>query len=151
MKFLKNNALGLRNKKQLCKTRNGKNFSSQKIKLSMYKSYNYVKTYHPLKRKKIQLHKFKFVPDIIRRNLSEIATTRRRIGKDGFYKQDNWSSAEEIMNWLASVGIRIKRINSFQFLLINKVCSFNYIVLIANKKRLELGLTPFYIEGVTEY
>jgi hypothetical protein len=109
-----------------------------------------VKTYHPLKRKKIKLHKFKFVSDIISRNLSEIATTRRRIGKDGFYEQNNWSSAEEIMDWLASVGIKIKRINSFQFLLKNKAYSFNYIVLIANKKRLELGLTPFYIDGVTE-
>ncbi|MDR0581036.1 MAG: hypothetical protein LBG04_02905 [Holosporaceae bacterium] len=151
MKSLKNNALDLQNKKQLCKTHNGKNSSSQKIKLSMYKSYNHVKTYHPLKRKKIKLHKFKFVSDIIHHDSSEIATTRRRVGRDRFHEQNNWSSAEELINWLTSVGIKIKRINSFQFLLKNKVYSFNYIALFANKKRLELGLTPFYIDGVTEY
>jgi hypothetical protein len=162
MKPLKNNALDLQNKEQLCKTHNGKNSSSQKIKLSMYKSYNHIKTYHPLKRKKIKLHKFKFVSDITRHDLSETAITLKTIGNNALserydiyrsklHKQNNWSSTEEIIDWLESVDIKVKRINSFQFLLRNKIHSFNYIVLFANKKRLELGLTPFYIDGITEY
>ncbi|MDR2646480.1 MAG: hypothetical protein LBC04_04935 [Holosporaceae bacterium] len=160
MKPLKNNALDLQSKKQLCKTHNDKNSSSQKIKLSMYKSYNHVKTYHPLKRKKIKLHKFKFVSDITRHDLSKVAATLKTISdnalsqryrRDKLHKQSNWSSTEEIIDWLASVDIKVKRMNSFQFLLRNKIYSFNYIALFANKKRLELGLAPFYIDGITEY
>ncbi|MDR2723888.1 MAG: hypothetical protein LBB25_01610 [Holosporaceae bacterium] len=162
MKSLKNNVLVLQDKKQLCKMHNGKNHSSQKIKLLMYKSYNHAKTYHPLKRKKIKLHKLKFVPDIVSRDSirnvkssemieNNVLSKRYSVNRDRLSKQNNWSSKEEIINWLTSIDIKIKRINTFQFLLKNKIYSFNYIAIFANKKRLELGLSPFYIEGITEY
>ncbi|MDR0753697.1 MAG: hypothetical protein LBE95_03465 [Holosporaceae bacterium] len=135
---------------------------SQKIKLSMYKLYDHTKTYHPLKRKKIKFHKLKFVINgnvcdlskaikTLKEGGSDILSKRYSINKSEFARQNNWSNEEEIINWLDSINIKIKRINSFQFLLKNKVYSFNSVVIFANKKRLELGLSPFYIEGITEY
>ena len=148
MKVLKNNTLNLQSKKNLCKTHNGKKQSTQKVKLIMYKSYNHIKTYHPLKRKKIKLHKFKFVPNVA---VNGILSRRYCITATEPDKFNKWSNEEEIISWLASVNIKVKRISSLQFILENKIYSFNYIVIFANKKRLELGLKPFYIEGITEY
>jgi hypothetical protein len=130
----------------------------------MYKSYNYVKTYHPLKRKKIKLHKFKCVSGVNHSDSPEDIKILKIEGKGNSIlskryctntgkteKSGRWSNQEEIINWLASVDVKVKRINAFQFLLENRICKFNYIAIFANKKRLELGLSPFYIEGITEY
>jgi predicted transcriptional regulator len=118
--------------------------------------------HHLLKRKKIKLHKIKFVSNIVNHDLLKtikllettgdpILSRRYRSNVGNSNKGNNWSSEGEIINWLASIGIKIKRVNSLCFILKNRACSFNHIVIFANKKRVELGLSPFYIEGITEF
>jgi hypothetical protein len=162
MKSLKNNALSSANKRQLCKTHNGKSPSSQRAKLSIHKSCSRIKIYHPLKRKKIKLHRLKFVQDVVIYDFSALVKTLKTDGCDILSKRyctsngpssknDIWSSEEDVINWLVSVNVEIKRITAFQFLLENKICSLNHVLVFANKKRVELGLNPFYMEGITEY
>ncbi|MDR0556161.1 MAG: hypothetical protein LBG20_04140 [Holosporaceae bacterium] len=159
MKSLKNNILPSRGKKKLCKTHNDKNSSLQKVKLTGYKSYDFAKVYHPLKRKKVKLNRLKFVPNTIYPSIhraikileetgTPILSQRYRSIGSG---EGQWSNEENIVNWLISTGTEIKRINTVHFMLKNKICSFNYVVIFANKKRLEMGLKPFYVEGITEY
>jgi hypothetical protein len=176
-----------------------------------------MKNYHPLKRKKIKLHKFKFVSNLIEYKINQtikgvelqndvilskryglksrdtICTLKRHMSNSALEESDRlvgkpdksdryskcnehsnhnsynsynshnnpdkpddsktkggWSSKKEIMDWLASINIEVKQIHSVKFLLADKICTFGSIVILANKKRKELGLSPFYIEGITE-
>jgi hypothetical protein len=62
-----------------------------------------------------------------------------------------WANEDDVIGWLASVGIGIKCIAAKRYIFRDRVCSINHIMIAANKKRLELGLDPFYVEGVTEF
>jgi hypothetical protein len=155
MKPLKNNALAPTSKKQLCKTHNGKSSSSQKVKLLIYKSCGHIKTYHPLKKKKIKLHRLKFIRDTtdytFQMSKYDILS-KRYCARGGKSDKDHvWNKEEEVINWLISINVKIKRLTELQFLLENKICSLNHVLVFANKRRVELGLSPFYVEGITEY
>jgi hypothetical protein len=161
MLSLKNNVLILKTGRRLCKTHNGKSSKSPKSKLPEYKSYACTKTYHPLKKRNVKPGLLKFAANTIddSRPVSARPSDRRRIlsrryhasAVAGSTEKNIWNNEEEIMYWLKSVGIEIKRLTGPQFLVQNKVCSLNKLLLIANRKRAEFGLSPFYVEDLTEY
>jgi hypothetical protein len=158
MKAFKNRELISSSNEKLCETHNGKANSSQKVKLLAYKTRDSMKTYRPLKRKKIKLHKLKFIQNAFERDLNSAIKTLDKIGDPILSKRycaakfsDNWSGEEEIINWLASINIKIKRLGASKFLLEDKICSLSRLVVFTNKKRSELGLSPFYVEGITEH
>ncbi|MDR0968095.1 MAG: hypothetical protein LBL99_00475 [Holosporaceae bacterium] len=146
MVILKRNALFFGSGRKSRELSGDKSFLTQKVKLSVYKAPDRVKIYRPLKRRKINIHKIKIISNEFSRYAFKVSGNPIPLEK-----AKNWSCEEEVINWLASLDICVKRLNASKFLLKNKVCSLNYIALFANRKRVELGLSPFYLEGVTEY
>lgn len=59
--MLKNKELATSNKTKVCEIHNDKNVVPKKIKLCTLKSHACIKTYHPLKNKRVKLHRLKFV------------------------------------------------------------------------------------------
>ncbi|MDR3187048.1 MAG: hypothetical protein LBT63_01280 [Holosporaceae bacterium] len=159
---LKNNGLKVSRKKKLYEIHNDKKVVQDKIKLSTYKAYDYSKIYHPLKNKKVRLHRLKFVDAFCCMefygkddeptqaqaiSMREISRRRRKIRAKSKRK---WASGEEVVNWLASVGIEVKHEAEDRYIIKGRVYAANHIMVFANKKRIELGLEPFYMEGITE-
>ena len=155
------NGLRIYRRRTLRKTYSEKRNVLDKIKLSTRKAYNYSRVYHPLKNKKIRLHRLKFVKEFClawpsnENNLflRELPLPSRRIShqtnKIRYTKM--WVTEDDVVNWLSSVGEKIKCITDGKYILRNKVYSINHIIILANRRRVELGLKPFYIEGVTEF
>jgi hypothetical protein len=65
--------------------------------------------------------------------------------------EKKWASEHDVMSWLVSIGVDVKCTISGTYVCGGKVCSLNHVLIMANKKRIELGLDPFYVEGVTEF
>ncbi|MDR2158125.1 MAG: hypothetical protein LBO02_02295 [Holosporaceae bacterium] len=162
MKTLKNNMLIASDKPKLCKIHNGKKGKLSKAKLYMYKSHSRVKTYYPLKRKKIKINRLKLIQNIITDDIRKAITFLEELGnpilskkyvvdKEAAPLKNNGRNENEIIDWLRSENIEIKRIAKSRFILKNKICSFNNILVFANRKRVELGLKPFYWDGIDEY
>lgn len=149
---------------QLCESHNDKEVPYRKTQLFISKSCNCVKLYHPLKQKKIKLHRLRFVSsseliEIDNKNASVVnnsdikilskryAITPIKVSK----KQSAWSTESDVIEWLLSIKIKIKRKSSREFFLKDRVCFFNSVLVFANKKRVEMGIEPFYLEGLTEF
>jgi hypothetical protein len=156
MNSLENNNVGQTSNVKLCKTHNVKP-SRKKVSLSFSKSYSCAKTYHPLKHKSVKMNKIRFVeprPNKICHNSPKAQLLLRK------YKispipaptlNTIWSRNIEIINWLLSVGIFVKRLSEEKYFLMGRECAMNHVLVFANKKRVDMGLPPFYVEGLTEY
>ncbi len=153
---MKNKELTASNKTKMCETHNDKNVTQRKTKLCVLKSHACIKTYHPLKNKRVKLHRLKFVcnQDI------DVSLQKRRGGNEIFSKRFKvlsgkpeltWSTESEVVEWLNSVNIPVKRLPSGCYIIDEKMLNINAMLLFANKKRAERGLPAFYIEGITEY
>ncbi|MDR2781378.1 MAG: hypothetical protein LBB21_02880 [Holosporaceae bacterium] len=125
-----------------------------------HKSYKHTRIYHPLKKRKINLNKIQFAFDVSIENLQKAIKTletsdtpvlSKRYFVTSGVKKSNWSHEKEIIDWLISVNIDVARLDSDKFLIKNKVYSFNMVLILANKKRRELGFRPFYVDGITEH
>ncbi|MDR2067947.1 MAG: hypothetical protein LBP41_03090 [Holosporaceae bacterium] len=158
---LKNNVLKILAEEKLCETHNGKKNVSDKIKLSTHKAYDYGKIYHPLKNKRIRLHRLKFVNafcgaeiyDEGHRFAQESAVYGRKISRRRYkvVAKKKWATVDEIMNWLASVGVEVKYGTEGGYIIGNRKYSLNHMMIFANKKRIDFKLEPFYVDGVTEF
>ena len=122
----------------------------------MLKSQSCIKTYHPLKNRKVKLHRLKFVCDnelgsFFSQDIKyrEFLSKRFKV-KSGKVEQF-WTTEEKVVNWLRSIGIQIRRIPSGLYVINDKVYNMNAMLLFANKQRATRGLPPFYMEGLTEY
>ena len=62
-----------------------------------------------------------------------------------------WVDENTVITWLISVGIEIKQISSTQYFLKNRICLFNNVLIFANRKRVEMGLTPFYVSSILKF
>ena len=122
----------------------------------MLKSQSCIKTYHPLKNRKVKLHRLKFVCDnelgsFFSQDIKyrEFLSKRFKV-KSGKVEQF-WTTEEKVVNWLRSIGIQIRRIPSGLYVINDKGYNMNAMLLFANKQRATRGLPPFYMEGLTEY
>ncbi len=162
MVSLKNNELETSNSEQLCKLHNDKEVPYRKMRLYISKSHNFAKSYHPLKQKKIKLHRLKFVSCIscadgnnnnIRNNCSIGILSKRytatpiKISK----KQSVWSTENDVIEWLLSINVEIRRRPHREYFLKDRICFLNNVLVFANKKRIEMGLEPFYLDGLTAF
>lgn len=164
---MKNNKLDTKNTDQLCKIHNGNNNSKEKLHLSTLRNQKFIKTYHPLKQKKVKLCKLKFVsgtakvsainshPDIEPEekwsNSSNVLSKKYRIMPLDNSSSTEWADENTVVTWLISIGVDIKQISSTQYFLKNRVCLFNNVLIFANRKRVEMGLKPFYISSILEF
>jgi hypothetical protein len=162
---LKNNEICASNAEQLCELHN-----NRKSILTISKAGDFVKTYHPLKRKKIKSHRLRFVPDVIcmpnchsmgNATTDDTAANKavepdilsRKYTVTPFYKhkkQNMWSTEDDVIDWLLSIGVHVKRVSLQRYVLMNRACFLNSVVVFANRKRIEMGLEPFYFRGITE-
>ncbi|MCR5225257.1 MAG: hypothetical protein K6C34_04195 [Alphaproteobacteria bacterium] len=154
--MLKNKDLSLDEKFKLCKTHNDKNVSQRKIKLCALKSQSCIKTYHPLKNRKVKLHRLKFVHDdelgtFFSQDIKYREFLSKRFKVNVGKNQQFWATEEKVVDWLRSIGIHIRRIPNGMYIIDNKAYNINSMILFANKRCTELGLPPFYIDGLTEF
>lgn len=164
MVSIKNKDLNTENMYPLCKIHNGNNNSKEKSRLYTFRNQKFIKTYHPLKQKKVKLRKLKFTSGTAAVNVSghlnkeaedkiygNILSRRYRIMPIDHFSSTEWADENTVITWLISIGIEIKQISSTQYLLKNRICLFNNVLIFANKKRVERGLSPFYISSILEY
>ncbi len=166
MILLKNNDLRKRECKKVCKTHNGKELPNRKTQLHMFKSDALTKFYHPLKQKKIQTHKQqaenskKYTLLIngqktkdCRRNYSQVLSSRyKTLNRENKNRNPSvWSTESDIIKWLQSINVDIKKRSAKEYFLKERICYLNNVLVFANKKRIEMGLLPFYIDGLTEF
>ncbi|MDR2681977.1 MAG: hypothetical protein LBB29_02935 [Holosporaceae bacterium] len=45
----------------------------------------------------------------------------------------------------------IKHLSAEKYFLMGRECFINHVLVFANRKRVDMGLPPFYVEGLTEY
>lgn len=159
---IKNKELDKRSTTKLCKIHNDNNSLGEKLRLYAFRNQKFIKTYHPLKQKKVKLRNVKFVPQ---RNAQNMLSNGEKIKEysvvvtKGYTAvpskkaetKSEWATEKSVVDWLTSVGIEIKKISTTQYFLRNRICLFNNVLIFANRKRVEMGLHPFYISGIVEY
>lgn len=167
MVSMKNNKLGTKIAVQLCKIHNDNNDSKEKLRLYTLRNQKFIKTYHPLKQKKVKLRKLKFIAGTAAvdnldfhsevgeekgsSSSSNMLSKKCRIMPLDRSSSTEWANENTVMTWLISVGVDIKQISSTQYFLKNRVCLFNNVLIFANRKRVEMGLKPFYISSILEF
>lgn len=140
-------------------TNKGKAKSSQKIKkkvLFTYYNCNYSKTYHPLKRKKINRNKIKTIADAPLRLISRKNAIRSKkyvadIVNSGLDYEDITGRENLLVQWLNDNGETASQLRKNKYILNGKECSASYLLIIANKKRIQMKLKPFFINWIAEH
>lgn len=134
---LKNNRLKKSNFESLSKSHSDKKKCYTKHKLVDAQSVAKIKKYRPLKnRKKRKTHSLKYI------SKHQIIYA---------FGTKEWSSREQIIHWLYSIGIEVKSTSSGEYLVKNKIYTFYHLLMLANKKRIEMNLSTFILDGLTEY
>ena len=168
MVSMKNNKLGTKITDQLCKIHNGNNDSKEKLRLYTLRNQKFIKTYHPLKQKKVKLRKLKFVSGTAAvgdfDSYSEVGREEKGCNSSNILSKKyrvmplldhssstEWADENTVVTWLISIGVDIKQISPTQYFLKNRVCLFNNVLIFANRKRVEMGLKPFYISSILEF
>ncbi|MDR1362293.1 MAG: hypothetical protein LBJ16_03695 [Holosporaceae bacterium] len=62
-----------------------------------------------------------------------------------------WATEAEIIEWLLLSGIFIERLSDRLYALEGKTCTLSHVLVFANRKRLDMGQRPFYLDGITEF
>jgi hypothetical protein len=158
----KNNKVSEANIKPLCKLHNGKKNPLRKTILYISKSNNFVKSHHLLKKKRIKLHKLKIIAsddcivkiDYDKGKFQSSEVLHKKLAKKTdckAKKYTNLSSESSIIEWMLSIGIRIERMPGERYFFRNRICFLNTILVFANRKRIKMGLEPFYLSEFMEY
>lgn len=148
--------------KKMSKIHNGNIKTGEKIRLYAFRNTKFVKTYHPLKQKKVQMKKIKTVGNVFNKD-GEVGTYFNR-EPSGTYNvlsrkyvpmvfddaRCEESKKEEVLEWLASVGVVVEVLTPTTYVLMNRVCLFSSVLVFANRKRREMGLSPFRIVDFSE-
>jgi len=161
----KNNRLSQQNPRQLTQISNKKKKANEKIRISTFKSGDTIKSYHPLKQKKIKLHRLNFISNkyynpgfagedqkcgvdfVINAHKKKYMSASSNAESDKYL----WSTEADVVEWLLSVGVQIKKISSQKYILKDRICFISSVLVHANKKRRETGLEPFYLSEYTEF
>ncbi len=134
--------------------------SKKRLRLYVFRSQKFIKTYHPLKQRNVKLHKLRFTSkgeeaavsffEKIKNKKNALAVTSE---KQTIISLNNMNPVNEnvVIKWLTSVGIEIKQISSTKYLLKDRICFFKNVLILANKTRVEMGLPPFYIDNISEF
>ena len=61
------------------------------------------------------------------------------------------ANISEVIEWLKSVGYFVKHLTDNKYLFQNKIVSGGFLVVIANRKRIDKNLPPFDVEEIKEY
>lgn len=152
--MLKNNKIALKNEHSAHDTQDDK--PKTKIKLCTLRVRDHVKTVHPLTNRRVKLRKLKFAEDValdtslfIHPEIRSTTFTKRfRVlsGKKRFF----WTTECRVVDWLNSIGIRVKRLPHGLYIIDGKRYNLSSVVVIANKQRVLKSLPLFYLEELTE-
>lgn len=135
----------------------------------LYETHNFCKKQYFVKNKKDFFPRLKFLADIeIERMVDSILQTKdikiskktqspaifitkRQIYEDETSIKDDYVDFSEVVKWLHSAGIDVKKVGNDNFYVKNHVLSRNRLLIFANKKRLESGINPFHVNQITKY
>lgn len=154
--LLKNNKLALKNEQLSKKATDASPARKLKIKLCTLKAPDRIKTFHPLKNKKVNLHKLGITNATVTDKSSITSRTKRtKILTEHFRtlsggKQAFWTTEIKIVDWLVSIGVPVKRLPHGLYSINNKTYNLSSVVVMANKQRAQQSLPLFYLEDLTE-
>lgn len=141
----------------IVKKRKKSKSSMQKRKtvLLTYHSSEYKSTYHPLKHRRVKTEKIKYIFDIPWKMISnkKQSLTRRYvadIANSEFGFEDITGNEYVMLDWLKSIGIGVEEIQPKLYAIDGCRCSFGYVLLFANKQRIERKLKPFFVSWLCE-
>lgn len=120
--------------------------NKKRLRLCVLIDRRYKANYHPLKQKIVNTQKLKFTDKLKRKGIDE-ASLGSFDFSEKIYKNP-LESERKIIGWMISIGIKIKKISAEEYLVKNQVKTLSGVLLIANKKRVDMGLKPFIIEKV---
>lgn len=116
----------------------GNKKSKKRLGLCVFIDKKYKRLYHPLKGKKVNLKRLRFIEK----------STETIISK--FFDKDRLVSEKNVINWMLSMGVSVKKISSGRYIVQNRIINFANLLIMANKKRRTLKLEPFFVEGFSE-
>lgn len=112
--------------------------SKKRIQLCVFVDKRYKCLYHPLKQKTINPNKLHLIEK------------SRGTRIPNFYKRNKFVNEKTVINWMVSMGIAVKRVSNNRYFIKNHLRNFSNVLLIANRKRIELGLSPFLVKGISD-
>ena len=143
----KNNKLDIQKKSELGKLHNS---HSVRKKLNMTKLVGEKSFRHLINTKSPKKIKFiiakSVVPDT---SLFQTYVSRKNNSQQNS-KLTN-ANISEVIEWLKSVGYFVKHLTDNKYLFQNKIVSGGFLVVIANRKRIDKNLPPFDVEEIKEY
>ena len=140
---LKNNKIKKHPALRLCKTRNDKKPPKAVAKMFIRKSSVSTKVFYFLKNKKKSEKNSSTNAD------SKILSKRYRSILSKKLKRE-WVSKIDVICWLQKIGIDVQITNLKNYVVNGRHCSLSQLLVFANRKRVDMGLNPFSIKGVTE-
>ncbi len=147
---LKNSKLKKRLHLKLCKIHNDKKHAKSVIKMFTRKSSASIKVFYFLKNKKPKKQiSGKHTANFKTKTRSKILSKRYSSILLKEFKPE-WVSENELVDWLQRTGVNIQKISSKNYSVDGRSCSPSQLLIFANKKRANLGLNPFCIQGLTE-
>lgn len=117
-----------------CSAKKAKN----RLHLCVFIDKRYKWFYHPLKQKHVNPKKLQLIERATKARISKISV------------KDKFVSEKTVINWMLSIGIPIKTLSVKRYFIKNRVKSFANVLLIANQRRRELSLEPFFVKGVSD-
>ena len=115
--------------------------NQRRISLCVSIDKRYKCLYHPLKQKYVNPKRLHFIDNTT-------ALRSPKLWDRG--KTDKYVTEKTVISWMLSVGIKVKKISKDRYLVDNRVKNFTSIIMMANKKRVDLKLTPFLVEGILD-
>ncbi|MDR3151454.1 MAG: hypothetical protein LBT67_01205 [Holosporaceae bacterium] len=157
MVSLKNNTLGFAVYKELCEIHGVKLSNRNKTKLTLQKSRNFTRSRYLLKPTHPRRPCTKITDEAADSKLfrpENIDILSRRYVAVPFslsVKNHLWVSEVDVVEWLLQIGVQVKRLPNQLYVLMGKVCLPSHVIIFANRKRVDMGQRPFYVDGLTEF
>jgi hypothetical protein len=157
MVSLKNNMLGSAVYKELCETHKVKLSNRNKTKLTLQKSRNFTRSRYLLKPTRFKQLGAKIGNEVVDGKLfcsEETSILSKRytaVPFKSYMENQVWVSEADVIEWLLQIGVPVKRLSNRLYVLMGKLCLSSHVLIFANRKRIDMGQQPFYVEGLTEF
>jgi hypothetical protein len=154
---LKNNMLGSAVYKELCEIHKVKLSNRNRTKLTLQKSRNFTRSSYLLKPTHPRQSSAKIANEVVDGKFlcpeEADILSKRYVAIPFKLSGENqlWVSEADVIEWLHQIGIPVKRLPNRLYVLIGKVCLFSHVLIFANRKRVDIGQRPFYVDGLTEF
>ena len=119
------------------------NSHNRREKINMSKVMSKKKTSHLFA--KVILRKIKFVADV--NIIPDTAVSHLYVSEKNNLTTSKVDTIHDVVTWLKSEGYDVKKISKKYYLFENKIVTESFLVVIANRKRIKLRLSPFVLKN----